>query len=160
MNIYVVIAQPSEYELVKRFNYDKVPVIITGVGAMNVINALKGLPKDSWVINVGYCGSNVYDVGTVCHIGYVETLAEKCKLLDEPLMCNELDSFLKNWVKGIEEDCCCVTSTDFVTETKMYEGCFDMELAFIRAMFDNVTAIKVVSDKLNYEEYDKNVNKV
>ena len=50
----------------------------------------------------------------------------------------------------------CYTSTDFVTKTNIKESCvFDMELAFICAMFDKVKAIKVISDNLDLHTYEK-----
>ena len=156
METYVVIAQPKEIELVKRFGLTDYPIIITGVGGMNVISALKELPRDSRIFNVGYCGTNDYEIGDVCEIGFVHTFNENC-LVDEWDYELEApkDTIFRSYdiKRGVE----CYTSTDFVTSARNTFGVFDMELAFIRAMFDNVTAIKVVSDKLNYEEYKKNV---
>ena len=152
---YVVIAEAEEMKLVKKFRLNDYPVIITGVGGVNVINALKDLPRDSKIINVGYCGSNDYDVGNVCEIGDVALFIEKCDKGNEwELNCEPLD-----WNLTSDEifDVACYTSVDFVEKSKNIYGVFDMELAFIRSLFDNVSAIKVVSDKLNYEEYKENI---
>lgn len=153
MGTYVVIAQPEEIELVKRFGLTDYPIIITGVGGINVVNKLKHLPKDSEILNVGYCGGQHHNVGDVLNIKYVHTFHNVADF-DDALKCNTR----RNEVMMMEESIC-YTSTDFVQNFKKgIEKCvFDMELAFIRAMFDDVTAIKVVSDKLNYDEYKKNV---
>lgn len=149
----VVIATPNELELVKKLGYENEPIIITGVGGVNVIRALKHLPKDTEIINIGYAGSNKLPVGEIVDIGWVSTNHEKAKF-------KELYGLPKEDFESPRKSVGCYTSTDFVTETKRNTPCvFDMELAFICAMFDNVRAIKVVSDNLNLKEYEKNVEK-
>lgn len=151
---YVVIAEKEELKLVKDLGYDYLPIIITGCGGVNVIQALSGLPKFAEIINIGYCGSNYYNIGQVVNITGVATLHENAKFNDFHL----LDEF--NYLPYNYENSICFTSTDFVTSTKIKEPCvFDMELAYIRAMFDNVSAIKVVSDNLNKKEYCKTIKK-
>ena len=148
----VVIAEKEELKLVEELGYDDYPILITGVGGVNVIQALKHLPKDTEIINIGYCGSNVLPVGTKVYIDQVHTYHEIADF-KEP----------NNYANGIYKmgcECCdCYTSTDFVTKTNIQAPCvFDMELAFIRAMFDNVRSIKLVSDNLNYKEFNKTKN--
>ena len=135
-----VIAMPSELPLTDRKN-----VLITGVGALNVIMALKGLPLDLPILNVGYAGSNHIPVGTCCRIGKVRAYHPIADFEDREY---ELDG-----------DVPCYTAGDFVTHTDIVEDCvFDMELAYILALgFTNVTAIKIVSDNLNLREFEKNV---
>ena len=148
----VVIAQKEELKLVEELGYGDYPVLITGVGGVNVIQALKHLPKDIEILNIGYCGSNVLPVGTQVYIDQVHTYHETAKF-------KEPNNFA-NGIYKIGGECCdCYTSTDFVVKTNIKEKCvFDMELAFIRAMFDNVRSIKVVSDNLNKKDYDDYVS--
>lgn len=145
----VVIAEKEELKLVEELGYDDCPVLITGVGGVNVIQALKHLPKDTEIINIGYCGSNVLPVGTKVYIDQVHTHHEIANF-------KEPNNFA-NGIYKIGYECCdCYTSTDFVVKTNIKEKCvFDMELAFIRAMFDKVRSIKVVSDNLNKKDYEK-----
>ena len=51
----------------------------------------------------------------------------------------------------------CYSSTDFTTQSKIdHPALFDMELAAIAAMgFNKVMSIKMVSDKLDYDQYKK-----
>ena len=42
-------------------------IIVTGVGAINVMHTLKNLPRDATIINIGYAGSANYEIGSaVC----------------------------------------------------------------------------------------------
>lgn len=59
----VVVATDEEYKVAKeRFKGKK--IIKTGVGGINVIQALRKIPKWKRIINFGYCGSNNIPVGT------------------------------------------------------------------------------------------------
>jgi len=151
----VVIAQPEELKLVKELGYENCPILITGVGGMNVIQTLKDLPRDTKIMNIGYAGSKCYEIGEIIEIYKVRTYHEKAHF-QEPFQ------FLDNAIlDNSQKSAICYSSTDFVEnidyENFREECVFDMELAFIRAMFDNVSAIKVVSDNLNYKEYKKKV---
>lgn len=149
----VVIAQKEEMKLVEELGYDDCPVLITGVGGVNVIKALRDLPKSTEIMNIGYCGSNHYEVGTKVQASFVKTNHDIADFI-EPL-----NPLKRVW--NIIDSATCYTSTDFVTKTNKEEPCiFDMELAFIVSMFDNVSSIKVVSDKLNYNQYKTNTHTV
>ena len=70
MKQLIVIAEKEELKLVEQLELKNIPVLITGVGALNVIQALNELPKDIEIINVGYAGSknltpDFYEVGVV-----------------------------------------------------------------------------------------------
>lgn len=148
----IVIAQEEELKLVKELGYDGYPVIITGVGAINVIKALKDLPKDIEILNIGYCGSNAYKIGDRLIVGVVATYHANANFAEK-----ELNLYLASNDK-VNDVTRCYTSTDFVTKIKTKEPCvFDMELAFIRAMFYNTRAIKVVSDNLSKKQYKENI---
>ena len=135
----IVIAMEEEK---KKFGPDE-EVLVTGVGAINILNALKDVPRDTPIHNIGYAGSNSIPIGSRVRIGKV-SLYHPHYSYDEPAF--QLDGDIPCW-----------TSCDFVVETDITEPCvFDMELAFILALgFTNVTAEKIVSDSLNKEEFDK-----
>ncbi len=134
----IVIAMEEERRLVKTDE----PVIVTGVEAVNVFNAMKNTPRDTPILNLGFAGSNSIPVGTEVRIGRVALYHPNAEY-DEP-------AFL------LDGDTPCFTSCDFVLNTKIAEPCvFDMELVFILAMgFRNVSAVKTVSDTLNREEFE------
>lgn len=151
----IVIAEKEELKLVEELGYGDEPILITGVGGINVINALKNIPKNELIINVGYAGSNNLNIGTRVAVSVVKTLHEKANFTEQSKCCfchvqteNDFDVVVAP----------CYTSTDFVTKTKIKEDCvFDMELAFICSLFDKVCAIKVVSDNLNKKQYKENL---
>lgn len=150
----IVIAEKQELKLVKQLGYENEPVIITGVGAINVINALKDLPKDTEIINIGYAGSLYFPIGTVVQISDVNTYHEIANFKEYHKVLNINIKEKYNYVGK------CYTSTDFVLKTNTKEPCvFDMELAYIASMFKNVRAIKVISDKLSYVEFKKKGDK-
>lgn len=146
----VVIATKDEINLVKELKYDHFPILITGVGGMNVINALKDIPRDTEILNIGYAGSNKLDIGTKVSVSRVGTYHPSVDFLEH-------SSTNLTSITGYP----CFTSTDFVTHCDIEEPCvFDMELAFICALgFKRVTSIKVVSDNLSLKQYEKNVVK-
>jgi hypothetical protein len=136
----IVVAMPEEIQLAGE---TREPILVTGVGALNVISALRNIPRDTPIRNVGYVGSNNIPIGTRCRIGGV-SIYHPVAVFDD--RCYKLDG-----------DTSCFTSSDFVTRTDIKTPCvFDMELAYILAMgFMNVTAEKVVSDNLSKEEFDE-----
>ena len=54
----VAIASNNEMKLVEELGYSKYPIIVTGIGGINVIKSLKNIPKDEEIVNIGYAGSN------------------------------------------------------------------------------------------------------
>ena len=160
----VVVATDEEYEFVrKRFKEEE--IIKTGVGAINVINALKDLPKDTPILNYGLVGSNKIPKGTFCTIS-------KCKLYHPTVEYDEIEFDLRNGIDestqplilAFENYVTCYTSNDFVLWTSIEEPVvFDMELAYILALgFTKVRSVKQVSDTLNLDEYNlsaKNLEK-
>lgn len=156
----IVIAQKEELKLIEELGYGDYPVLITGVGAMNVIKALKDLPKDTQILNIGYVGSKGYKVGTVVRVSEVSTYHPVAEFVEPPTF---LADKLSEKAFGKFPICRCYTSSDFVTGegTKRYINeapcVFDMELAIIASMFKNTDALKVVSDSLSINEYRENV---
>ena len=144
----VVIATKDELKLVEEYGFSNNPILITGVGGVNVVNALKDLPRDTHILNIGYAGSNTLEIGTSVSVGRVHTYHPKAEF-------SETESY--NLTIGTHT---CYTSTDFVTQCDFKEPCvFDMELAFICALgFKQVRSIKIVSDNLSIEEYENTVD--
>ena len=63
---YILIAEEGERDLIAKYLPDcNWPVVITGVGAINVIQSLRDLPREAEVLNIGYAGSSNFEVGTV-----------------------------------------------------------------------------------------------
>ena len=59
----IVIASDDERKLVKELGYDSYPIVVTGIGGVNVIRALKNIPRDEVIVNIGYAGSNHFQIG-------------------------------------------------------------------------------------------------
>ena len=145
---FVVIATPEEYKLTERFpELRNLPVIITGVGGVKATWALRNIPRESDIINVGYAGSVDLPIGEAYPVGDVS-------LYHPNFPGNEPYIGLPR-----EKGCVhCFTSSDFVLSARE-KGCvFDMELAFIAAMgFRSVRSIKVVSDHCDLDEYTQTI---
>lgn len=139
----IVVATDEEYELAKRRFKGRI-IIKTGVGGVNVFETLKHLPKWLKILNFGYVGSNSIPIGT-------EIMVNECKLYHPNIEYEEKTYKLGGWVN-------CYTSNDFVLKTDIKEPCvFDMELAYICAMFKRVKSIKIVSDNLSLKQYEKEI---
>ena len=141
----IVVATDAELDLAKN-RFPNEEIIKTGVGGLNVIKTLINIPKDTPITNFGYVGSNIIPIGTEIKVG-------KSKLYHSHVTYDEPYYIL------LEGDILCYTSNDFVLQTDINEPVvFDMELAYIMALgFTNVQAIKIVSDTLNLDEYEHNV---
>ena len=156
MKYLVVIAEKEELKLVEQLGYNDYPILITGVGALNVIEALKDVPKDISIINIGYAGSKNLKPGKFYAIDRVSLYHPNVEYNEPsyPLGYNP-------WVGGVEPLTLvkCLTGTDFVLESDI-KGCvFDMELAYIKALgFEDVIAYKYVSDNLDLQEYREKLN--
>lgn len=136
----IVVATEAEYE---RFKSAIEETIMTGVGYGNVYKALANIPRDTPITNIGYAGSNNIPIGTTCHIG-------ECRSYHPHVEFDEK-------IYHLSGNCICYTSNDFVLQTDVKEPVvFDMELYAILSMgFTNVKAIKIVSDNLSIDEYEK-----
>lgn len=147
MSKYLVVATKAELSLpwaeCEKGNRE---IIVTGVGGVNVIRALRDLPKDSDILNVGYCGSSSFPIGFTVFVREVR-LWHPNVTFDEP-----------TFTLATRGNAICLTAGDFVKEgTGMPDkSVVDMELAYIAALgFRHLESIKFVSDNLNYEQYDK-----
>lgn len=147
----VVVATPGELKIAPTTVDTADKVIVTGVGALNVLRALRDEPRDEEIVNIGYVGSNILPIGTICSPEEVRLYHPNVDYTERWL---EIDSYSE------VEHPVCYTSTDFVTENNVpVAAIFDMELAFIVGMgFKNVKSLKKVSDNLSVKQYEETIN--
>ncbi len=152
MEHYILIAEEGERELVEKYlpgwNW---PIVVTGVGAINIIRSLKDLPRDAEVINLGYAGSSNFEIGTIVEVTESRLNHPNVTYPEPTLAIDPIDNGL--WpiaqVKAV-----CYTNCDFVLQSDYKDCVFDMELAFIAAQgFSQVHSIKIVSDNLSLHAY-------
>lgn len=147
---YVVVASPNELPLVqsilKQYQLDlNVRIIVTGVGGINVYRSLADIDRNARLLNIGFAGSPDIPVGAFLEIG-------KCNLS------HKVDYKEPYFILDKDNPNVCHTLSDFGTSGE--PGCvYDMELAFICAMGFHVQAIKMVSDKMNEDQYENTVEK-
>lgn len=142
--LYVLVNE-KEYELLAKYIDDD--YIFTGCGYSWIFKSLKDIPRDTHIINVGFCGSNNLPIGTVCNIN-------KCYHYRK-YFTDQVEDVYTLPVLSEENNYPCYSSDDFVLETDITEPVvFDMELYAILTMgFTNVSAIKIVSDNLCLDDY-------
>lgn len=139
---FIFIATKEEEVLIPE-KYKDIPVIVTGVGALNAIFWAKRIHPETQIINIGYCGSKTFEVGTTLEIGKTAIL-HKCPFESPTLKITNRTNVI------------CYSSSDFteVSEKELF-AVYDMELAFIAAVHPNTIAFKTVSDHVNYKEYER-----
>lgn len=156
MNKYIIIAEEGERDLIAKYLPDcDYPVIVTGVGAINIIRSLQDLPRDAELINIGYAGSANFDIGTLVEVTEVRlnhpnvTYPEPALPLTPLAETANSKQQTANILKSI-----CFSNCDFVLASDYKDCVFDMELAFIAALgFKSVSALKIVSDNLSLHAY-------
>jgi len=156
MNKYIVIAEEGERDLIAKYLPDcDYPVIVTGVGAINIIRSLQDLPRDAELINIGYAGSANFDIGTLVEVTEVRlnhpnvTYPEPTLPLTPIAEISNIQYPTSNILKSV-----CFSNCDFVLASDYKDCVFDMELAFIAALgFKSVSALKIVSDNLSLHAY-------
>ena len=145
------------------YKRDNLELVITDVSRNGITSALVNLNckyninyKDYIAINIGMVGSNNLKVGEVVmatkSFGYRFNLTP----FGDPLYHALNSPFNLEKVDGIK-NVTCYTSDGFVLETNIKEDAiFDMELnAIVNFPFKKYYSIKVVSDSLNNNEYNK-----
>jgi len=54
------------------YGNEKIDLLITGIGkqrtAINLVRYLENNPKPEKIINIGYCGSNAFDIGEIINV--------------------------------------------------------------------------------------------
>ena len=146
----ITIAEPSELKLIEEITGGRSwggRIVITGVGMMNAIRALKDVDRSATILNLGYAGTNSLEVGKCYQVSAVSTHHSLANFKEDGIW---LEQYFMD-----RDAYPCYSSTDFTTQSKIgHPALFDMELAAIAAMgFNKVMAIKKVSDKLDYEQY-------
>lgn len=135
-------------------------ILITGVGALNILHTLRDLPRDTRLLNIGYAGSANFDIGSAVIVTEAR-LNHPCVTYPEPQITLQPvnDTCLQqpdNVKKAV-----CYTSTDFVLQSDYRDCVFDMELAYIAGLgFTHLSALKIVSDNLSLRTYRKEAAKV
>ena len=128
-------------------------IVVTGVGAINVMRTLRDLPRNAKIINIGYAGSANYEIGSVVSVTEVR-LNHPCVTYPEPEL--HLQIVPAEYLKT-PETCLhsvCYSNTDFVLQSDYTDCVFDMELAYIAAFgFENLSSLKIVSDNLSLHTY-------
>ncbi len=159
MQKYILIAEEGERQLIEKYlpNVEG-EVLVTGVGAINILAALRHLPKDAQLLNIGYCGSANFEIGSAVEVTEVRlnhpnvTYPEPTLPLSPVATTIAADSVLK---------AVCYSNCDFVLQSDYKDCVFDMELAFIAAQgFEHVSAVKIVSDNLSLHAYHELTNGV
>lgn len=143
----IVVATAEEYkEARKQFKHQR--IIITGVGPGNIYRSLRRIPRWRKIINFGFAGSNKILKGLVVKVRSCKHYHPNCTYEEE------------SFVLG-RGDVTCYTSNDFVLQTEIEEPVvFDMELYYILSMgYKKVKSIKIVSDNLDYNEYENTIRK-
>lgn len=128
-------------------------VIVTGVGALNVLQTLRKIPMDAQLINIGYAGSANYNIGSVVMVDEVR-LNHPCVNYPEPTF--HLSPLVNDYLTHPEEiiTSVCYSNTDFVLQSNYIDCVFDMELAYIAGLgFQHLSALKIVSDNLSLHTY-------
>lgn len=148
MNRYLVVATEDELQLPWAQAMSDHQPIVTGVGGTNVIRALRDLPRDSEIFNVGYAGSLCYPVGSTQWVTYCRLWHPNVEFKEPSFKLSETGHVI------------CLTAGDFVLDGSLLpiHTVVDMELAYIAAFgFAKLTAIKYISDNLNYKEYESSI---
>ena len=134
----------AELEEAKNIKCSDAKIYITGVGVSNILKTPAFIlnPTDK-VINIGYVGSNKYDVGSVVSVNrcsrlYPSTIVKE-KSIDLCSCYNEGDI--------------CYTADNFIEHTRAVVPLVDMELYYLASLYPQMQSIKIVSDNLDYKTY-------
>lgn len=158
MKGYLLIAEEQELKLLPELglNADDWHVVITGVGAINILQVTRTIPKDALVVNVGYAGSSNFEIGSWIDVTEAR-LNHPMVTYPEPtlnLSVRASELGLKTEVMNKICPAVCYSGTDFVTTSEFRDCVFDMEVAFIAAMgFTRLCSLKYVSDNLDLHDY-------
>lgn len=157
---YLIIAEEGERSLIEQHlpGCDW-PVIVTGVGALNVIRALQNIPREATLVNIGYAGSSNFAIGTLVEVTEVRLNHPNVTYPEPTLTLQKLPNDLHTDIEPIRA--VCYSNTDFVLQSDYTDCAFDMELAYIAALgFKHLTALKHVSDNLSLHAYHELTNGV
>lgn len=150
----ILIAENEERKLIEQYlpEFKDADVLVTGVGALNVMRALRDLPLDTPLINIGYTGSSNFEIGTLVEVTEARLNHPNVNYPEPVFRLENTDGFaFSEHTKAV-----CYTGVDFCLQSDYRDCVFDMELAFILGMgFRHVRALKLVSDNLSIHDYRK-----
>lgn len=167
MRKIILIAEEGERHLLTDLglSLEDAEVVVTGVGALNILHTCCDLPKDAEILNVGYAGSSNFEIGTWVEVTEVRlnhphvTYPEPVCLLDSTA--KQLNAALEPLNGVAIKQAICYTNCDFVFQSDYRDCVFDMELAFIAGLgFTHLRSLKYVSDNLSLHEYHDLTNGV
>lgn len=130
-------------------------IVITGVGAINVIRSLMPIDRHARLINIGYAGSADFDINSAVMVTEAR-LNHPCVTYPEPPL--TLEPIAAELLIGDNTiiEAPCYSGADFVLQSDFRHCAFDMELAYIASMgFQHLSALKIVSDNLSLHDYRK-----
>ena len=152
---YIIQAEEGEHELIGKareelgLDLSDAEVLVTGVGAINIIKSLQGLDRDAELYNIGYAGSANFDLGTWVEVTEVRLNHPNVTYPEPKLTIHNSQCTMNNCRQAV-----CYTNCDFVLASDYKDCVFDMELAFIAALgFKNLHSFKYVSDNLSLHAY-------
>lgn len=152
---FIVMAEDGERVLLDKareqlgLDLSGVPVIFTGVGAINIIRSLQDIDREAELINIGYAGSANFDLGTWVEVTEVRLNHPNVTYPEPELKLSAFSHQLSAARQAI-----CYSNCDFVLASDYKDCVFDMELAFIAALgFKNLHSFKYVSDNLSLHAY-------
>ncbi len=149
----VLIAEEQERQLAEQY-FPGVEVLITGVGAFNIMKALRNIPLDTELFNVGYAGSSNFEIGTMVEVTEVRLNHPNVQYPEPEIFLSPIPE--NEQTKQITTKAVCYSGVDFCLQSDYKDCVFDMELAFICGMgFKTVHALKYVSDNLSLHDYRK-----
>lgn len=158
METIICIAEEGERKLIQQWLPDlEAKVVVTGVGALNIIHSLMDIDRETRIVNIGYCGSANFEIGSLVQVTESRLNHPNAFYSEPQQVCAKYDWGLFPPDGLIEAPC--YTHTDFVLQSDYKDCAFDMELAFICALgFKEVVGLKVVSDNLNKSAYREVAN--
>ena len=86
-------------------------VLVTGVGAINIIRALRHLPADTEILNIGYAGSANFNLGTLVAVTEARLNHPHVSYL-EPALSLETPACATSLTRAV-----CYSNTDFVLQS-------------------------------------------
>ncbi len=153
MKKYILIAEEGERPLIDKVSQEfgvewpEAEVVVTGVGAINIIRSLQGLDREAEVLNIGYAGSANFELGSWVEVMEVRLNHPNVTYAEPELKVESLK------LKGVKR-AICYSNCDFVLASDYKDCVFDMELAFIASLgFAKLYGLKYVSDNLSLHSY-------
>lgn len=136
----------AEIEEAQHIDCPKAKIVITGPGLCNVIQTPRlNVTQTDKIINIGYAGSNKYEVGEVVSVYEARRFSPSLTIQERSI------SLATCYFSDI-----CYTADDFVEDTTFSDiPLIDMELYYLASIYPQIEALKIVSDNLSYSEYKK-----